>query len=323
MIPATRTLSAVGATLGTLLLLVPVAAAEGGGVPYGSPEAGGAAYGAPAQGAAPQARMFKVSPRTVTAPKLPTVRFTVEQPSARTVAASVVFSPAGGGKAARVNLGHVREGRVITVGWPRGFRVAPGRYTVRLQVTGRGGRPLARVAGARGTANLVVKPKPKPKPTPSPAPTPTPAPTPAPAPAPGTTSGIFPVRGPHTFGDRFGAIRPRYTHQGQDIAAAQGTPIVAPVAGSILYAQYQDRAGWYVVQHADDGRDFFFAHCATGSVVVKPGQRVAPGARLCDVGATGDATGPHLHFEIWVNGWRTSAASTPIDPLPQLQAWDR
>jgi murein DD-endopeptidase MepM/ murein hydrolase activator NlpD len=290
---------------------------------YGSPEAGGAAYGAQVQATAPQARLFSVSPRTVTAPKLPTVRFKVDQPSARTVAASVVFSPVAAGKAARVRLGRVRAGRAITVRWPRGFRVAAGRYTVRLQVTGTGGQPLARGAGVRSIANLVVKAKPKPKPKPTPAPTPTPSPTPGPAPAPGTTSGIFPVRGPHTYGDRFGAIRPGYTHQGQDVAAAQGTPIVAPVAGSILYAQYQDRAGWYVVQHADDGRDFFYAHCATGSIVVKPGQRVAAGARLCDVGATGDATGPHLHFEIWVNGWRTSAASTPIDPLPQLQAWDR
>jgi murein DD-endopeptidase MepM/ murein hydrolase activator NlpD len=317
---ATRTLSAAGATLGTLLLLVPVAAAEGGGVAYGSPDAGGTVYGAPAVQAPPQARMFSVSPRTVTAPKLPTVRFSVDQPSARTVAATVVFSPVRGGKAARVKVGRVRAGRVVTVRWPRGFRVVPGRYTVRLLVTGRGGQPLARGAGVRVATNLVVKSKPKPKPSPAPAPAPTPAPSPAPAP--GTTSGIFPVRGPHTYGDRFGAARSGYTHEGQDVVAAQGTPIVAPVAGSILYAQYQDRAGWYVVQHADDGRDFFYAHCATGSVVVKPGQRVAPGARLCDVGATGDATGPHLHFEIWVNGWRTSDASKPIDPLPQLQAWE-
>jgi murein DD-endopeptidase MepM/ murein hydrolase activator NlpD len=190
-------------------------------------------------------------------------------------------------------------------------------------VTGRGGRPLARGAGAGTAANLLVKPRPKRKPKPTPKPAPAPTPPPPPAPAPGTTSGVFPVRGPHTYGDRFGAERPGYGHEGQDIPAAQGTPIVAPVAGSILYAQYQDRAGWYVVQHADDGRDFFFAHCMTGSIVVKPGDRVAAGARLCSVGSTGASTGPHLHFEIWPDGWRTSASSRPIDPLPQLQAWDR
>jgi murein DD-endopeptidase MepM/ murein hydrolase activator NlpD len=316
-----RTLSALGATFGTLLLLVPVAGAEAGGAAYASSQAGGAVYGAIEP--QPVARMFSVSPRKVTAPALPTVRFTVDQPDATTVAARVVFSPIRGGATARVKLGRVRARKVITVRWPRGFRVAPGRYSLRLQVTGRGGRPLARGAGARSAVNLVVKAKPKPKPKPAPTPAPTPAPAPSPSPSPGATSGVFPVRGAHSYGDRFGVARTGYSHQGQDVAAAQGTPIVAPVAGSILYAQYQDRAGWYVVQHADDGRDFFFAHCVSGSVVVTPGQRVSPGTRLCDVGATGDATGPHLHFEIWVNGWRTSSASKPIDPLPQLQAWDR
>jgi murein DD-endopeptidase MepM/ murein hydrolase activator NlpD len=43
---------------------------------------------------------------------------------------------------------------------------------------------------------------------------------------------------------------------------------------------------------------------------------------MCLVGHTGDATGPHLHFEIWVGGWRVDAASHPIDPLADLQAWD-
>ena len=46
------------------------------------------------------------------------------------------------------------------------------------------------------------------------------------------------------------------------------------------------------------------------------------GQPLCAVGRTGDATGPHLHFEIWLGGWRVNAASHPVDPLPDLQAWD-
>jgi murein DD-endopeptidase MepM/ murein hydrolase activator NlpD len=66
----------------------------------------------------------------------------------------------------------------------------------------------------------------------------------------------------------------------------------------------------------------FFAHCQEGSMAVAPGAAVAAGAPLCRVGHTGDATGPHLHFEIWVNGWRAGAASAPIDPLPDLKAWD-
>ena len=134
------------------------------------------------------------------------------------------------------------------------------------------------------------------------------------------------MQGFHTYGGddaRFGAGRTGHIHEGQDVTAASGTPIVAPVAGTILFTQYQaGGAGEYIVLHADDGRDMFFAHCVRHSTVVTDDQHLDAGTRLCDVGSTGDARGPHLHFEIWPNGWRQIKLTRPIDPLPQLRAWD-
>ena len=65
----------------------------------------------------------------------------------------------------------------------------------------------------------------------------------------------------------------------------------------------------------------FFAHCEAESIAVKEGQSVSPGTMLCKLGSTGDATGPHLHFEMWVGGWQAKGGY-PIDPLPYLEAWE-
>ncbi len=173
------------------------------------------------------------------------------------------------------------------------------------------------------------KPKPAPKPTPKPAPAPSPAPaTPPGLPTPAQTVGegaVFPVRGPHSFGgpeNRFGAPRSGHTHQGQDVLAAEGLPDVAPLPGTILTTGNQEGgAGWYVAETASDGFTLFFAHCQASSIAVKPGQAVSAGTTLCGLGATGDATGPHLHFEMWVGGWH-APGGYPIDPLPYLEAWE-
>jgi murein DD-endopeptidase MepM/ murein hydrolase activator NlpD len=137
---------------------------------------------------------------------------------------------------------------------------------------------------------------------------------------------VFPVAGPHTTwpagsDGAFGAGRVGHRHEGEDIAAAVGTPVVAPVGGTVTSVRYQaGGAGWYVVLDGADGRDYFFAHCTAGSVAVAAGTPVATGTPLCGVGMTGSATGPHLHFEIWAVGWRVPGGF-PIDPLPDLLAW--
>jgi murein DD-endopeptidase MepM/ murein hydrolase activator NlpD len=148
------------------------------------------------------------------------------------------------------------------------------------------------------------------------------------APSPAQTAGegaVFPVVGPHSFGDaanRFGAGRVGHIHEGQDVLAGEGTPVVAPLAGTIITTAYQaGGAGWYAAEHTVAGLDFFYAHCQAGSLAVSTGEAVQAGQAICNVGQTGDATGPHLHFEVWVGGWQAAGAH-PIDPLPYLEAWD-
>jgi murein DD-endopeptidase MepM/ murein hydrolase activator NlpD len=144
------------------------------------------------------------------------------------------------------------------------------------------------------------------------------------APLPPQAGGTFPIDGASSFGGRdarFGAARNGHVHQGQDVIAASGTPIVAPLPGAILFSGDQPAgAGLFLVLHGADARDYVFMHLLAGSVAVVVGEGVRRGQRLARVGATGDATGPHLHFEIWVGGWGT-AKGHPIDPLPQLERW--
>jgi murein DD-endopeptidase MepM/ murein hydrolase activator NlpD len=312
---ATRFLPTLAVAVSALTAPAAAGAAAGGGTSYDGSAARAAA-------ARPVARLFAVSPRTVTLPALPTVRLRVDQPGSSRVNARLVFWPRGGGAVvARVDLGWIRTGRNLRVRWPSGMTVAPGRYLVRLHVKDRDARTLARGASTSGRANLTVRPASAVPPAASAPPVQLAVP-PTPL-APGTYA--FPVAGPHTLGGdgaRFGAARTGHVHQGQDVPAAEGTPVVAPVAGTVRFTQYQPGgAGYYVVLDGSDGRSYFFAHCQKDSFAVAAGTAAGVGQHLCNVGQTGSATGPHLHFEIWLGGWRVDAASHPIDPLPDLLAW--
>jgi murein DD-endopeptidase MepM/ murein hydrolase activator NlpD len=140
----------------------------------------------------------------------------------------------------------------------------------------------------------------------------------------GQTGHAFPVTGRYTLGGndaRFGAPRGTHRHQGHDILATEGTPVVAPRGGVVTWRAFQARgAGNYLVlDSADETYNYVFMHLRTDSVLVEVGDRVSTGQPLAQVGSTGSSSTPHLHFEIWDGPWY--AGGRPIDPLPLLLAW--
>jgi len=319
------------ASLGPAALVVAflLAAASPAPAPAASIEpraSGGASFdpSVPAPAKRPLASQLSASPReTVAGDALPGLRFRIRQRGVDRVQARIVVVRLPRNAAiARIPLGWVKTGTSYKAPWPAGTRLPAGRYVVRLHVKDSRGRTLRRTARSPGRTRVTVRGRKAPPPPFVPAPaTALPASTPSPA-----GPGVFPVAGAYTLGSSdssFGAGRRGHIHQGHDISAAAGTPVVAPYAGSIASVDYQARgAGEYVVLDAVDGRDYFFAHCVRRSTTVAAGAAVAAGAPLCRVGRTGGVGGAHLHFEIWMVGWRV-AGGFPVDPLPELLAWAR
>jgi murein DD-endopeptidase MepM/ murein hydrolase activator NlpD len=277
------------------------------GVPSPSTGAnGGNRYGRPFR-IPPVIRRFSASPRIVVFGGAPTrLHFRVEAIGATTSARVRVRLTAhrAGGGTTRVNLGRRRVNRNVTVRWARAG-IAAGTYSLTLTVVDARGRTVARAAGA----GLRVWAKP---PTP-----------PAPAPAPGSRSGVFPVAGPHSYGDGFGVDRGDHIHQGQDIPAADGTPLVAPRPSTVFATGYSaSGSGEYVVLYdSSANRSYVYFHLHNRSTVVSYGQSVRAGQLIGAVGSTGHSTGPHLHFELWIGRWFDGGHA--VDPLPTLRSWER
>jgi len=133
----------------------------------------------------------------------------------------------------------------------------------------------------------------------------------------------FPIRGKHEFGGAqavFGAGRAGHVHQGHDVFAACGTPLVAARGGTVKVNAREARAGNYIVIDGEGAKlDYAYMHLREASPL-RVGTRVFTGQLIGYVGDTGAAVGCHLHFEIWNGPWQ--GGGTPIDPLPSLQAWD-
>jgi murein DD-endopeptidase MepM/ murein hydrolase activator NlpD len=145
------------------------------------------------------------------------------------------------------------------------------------------------------------------------------------APVPGSflfQRNIFPIRGAHTMGTGTAAFGGGRGHQGQDVFARCGTPLVAATGGVVKFKRYQSRAGNYLV--IDGNRttyDYAYMHLRDPALV-NQGDRVYTGQPIGFVGDTGDADGCHLHFEVWTGpGWYSGGH--PVDPLPLLAAWDK
>jgi murein DD-endopeptidase MepM/ murein hydrolase activator NlpD len=135
----------------------------------------------------------------------------------------------------------------------------------------------------------------------------------------------FPVLGAHDFGSsgaHFGAGRTGHSHQGQDVMAKCGVPLVAARGGTVRYSGYQASAGNYlVIDGKGTGYDTAYMHLLEPSPL-QEGMVVRTGQPIGLVGETGNAAGCHLHFELWTApGWYEGGS--PVDPLPYLKAWDR
>ena len=211
----------------------------------------------------------------------------------------ITITPRGGGRsAATFRLGPRPAGRdqaVLLTGREAGI-LPEGAYRLRLSARDARGRRLRRAAGISSTGDLSI------------------------------LHHRFPLAGPFTYGGpgaRFGAGRKGHTHQGQDLAAPEGTPVRTPRGGIVKAVQYQaSGAGHYVVvDGAGEERDYVFMHLRSGSIPVREGQSVGTGQRIGEVGNTGRSFGAHLHFEVWTGrGWYSGGR--PVDPLPLLRAWE-
>ena len=103
------------------------------------------------------------------------------------------------------------------------------------------------------------------------------------------------------FGYRWHPLKGKYSfHYGVDFAANQGTPIYATKSGTVSIVSYNGTDGNYVRINHGDGTESRYCHMDT--VYVSSGEYVSQGQTIGTVGSTGLSTGPHMHFEIFVNG---------------------
>jgi len=129
------------------------------------------------------------------------------------------------------------------------------------------------------------------------------------------SSGSWPVPGYSRISSPYGyRIHPifntRKMHTGIDIPAPTGTPTVSIDSGKVIFAGTKGGYGKTVMIQHDDGKVTLYAH--NNELNVSVGQRVQKGQVVAKIGSTGNSTGPHLHFEVRINGKH-------VNPVPYIK----
>ena len=99
-------------------------------------------------------------------------------------------------------------------------------------------------------------------------------------------------------------------HKGIDIPVATGSSVVSAESGTVIAVSYNSARGYYCMVNHGGGLTTLYQHCST--ITVSVGQQVARGEEVAKSGSTGISSGPHLHFEVRING-------TPVNPLNYVQ----
>jgi Peptidase family M23 len=190
-------------------------------------------------------------------------------------------------------------------------------------------------AEAAATAPKASTTAPAPQPLPQPSPTPPssshPSPPPVVQPTPSdvkpqlTANGyVFPVYGPSSFSDDFGAPRADVSwHHGNDIFAPRGAPVLAVADGTLFLVGWNTIGGNRLWVRDLQGNEFYYAHLSAYSPLAREGAHVHAGDVIGFVGDTGDAVGTptHLHFEIHPVELLWKGYDGVVDPYPYLLAW--
>ena len=135
---------------------------------------------------------------------------------------------------------------------------------------------------------------------------------------------VFPVYGPSSYGDTFGAPRADVSwHHGDDIFGSLGQPLLAVANGTVFSVGPEPIGGHRLWLRDNQGNMFYYAHLSAYSPLAVNGAQVHAGDVLGFMGATGDARGTpfHLHFEIHPVGLLSLGYDGAVDPTSYLQAW--